>query len=590
LPLIRELSIYTDLPLIVKANAGLPDPATGRYTVTAEQFAAHAADLAAAGVAYLGGCCGTDPTFISAVKAAAGDRPVPARAVPKQHILCSTPSKVLTSEGLLVVGERINPTGKPRFQEALRKNDLDYICRTALEQEAAGADLLDVNVGIPEINEAEFLREAIPAIQSVCPLPLQIDSADPAALEVGLRIYNGKALVNSVNGKQEQLTAVLPLVRRYGAAVIGLTLDETGIPDTAEGRLAIARRIVAACEQEGISRADLVIDCLALTVSAQPEGARETLRAIRLIREELGVKTILGISNISFGLPERGLINRSFLSMAAGSGLDLAILNPNDRDMMDTVAAARLLQQQDANGARFIARFAGDAKTKATVPDLPEPQVDLEQVLAEAVEKGLPAQAATATERLVGQIALQEIIDRILIPALDRVGEAFENGRIFLPQLIQSANAARKAFDCLRDHMRTGDRTAVNRGDILIATVEGDIHDIGKNIVKAILENYGYRVIDLGKNVPVETVVQKAIEEDVHLIGLSALMTTTLHNMARTIQALRKSGHPCKIMVGGAVLTPDYAEQIGADFYAKDAKASVDIAKIFFAEEEETDK
>ncbi len=588
LPLIQDLKQYTDLPLIVKANAGLPDPATGAYDVDATMFANAAEKLVASGVAFIGGCCGTNPAYVRTLMKRLGDRELVCSETKPSHILCSSFGRVVDGDRFSTVGERINPTGKPEFRQAILDGDMGHIQRCALEQEEAGADILDVNVGVPEIDEASFLRAAIPLIQSVSSLPLQIDSSDAGALEAGLRVYNGKALVNSVNGKQAELKKILPIVKRYGAAVIGLTLDEHGIPDSADERVAIARRIMEACDQIGIPREDLVIDCLALTVSAHAEGASQTLEAVRKVSGELGLKTILGISNISFGLPNRELINRTFLAMAVDAGLNLAIVNPNDKNMMDTIASYRLLSGQDENGTNFIARFAKAEKSEQALSSAAILEKDLtgsaeaRVLLREAVVKGLSGQAAEQTENLSSKIDMMEIVNEVLIPALDFVGEEYETGRIFLPQLIQSAHAAQKAFGTIRSKMRSTSQAEMDKGTIIVATVEGDVHDIGKNIVKVILENYGYRIIDLGKNVPIQTVVDKAIEENVGLIGLSALMTTTLHNMARTIHALRESGHNCKIMAGGAVLTPEYAAEIGADYYVKDAKASVDAAKEFF--------
>ncbi|MGI6546597.1 MAG: homocysteine S-methyltransferase family protein [Fastidiosipilaceae bacterium] len=591
IPLIQNLKQYTDLPLIVKANAGLPDPATGAYDVDANMFANAAEKLVDSGVTFVGGCCGTNPTYIQTLMRRLGDREVVHSAAGPSHVLCSSFGRVVIGDRFSTVGERINPTGKPEFRQAILDGDMGHIQRCALEQEEAGADILDVNVGVPEIDEANFLRAAIPLIQSVSSLPLQIDSSDERALEAGLRVYNGKALVNSVNGKQEELEKILPIVKRYGAAVVGLTLDERGIPDSADERVAIARRIMEACDRIGIPREDLVIDCLALTVSAQAEGASQTLEAVRKVSDELGLKTILGISNISFGLPNRELINRTFLAMAMDAGLNLAIVNPNDKDMMDTVACYRLLSGQDVSGTDFIARFARTAMAEKSDQSLQSADsleknltgaAEARVLLREAVIKGLPGQAEEQTENLSSKIDMMEIVNEVLIPALDFVGEEYETGRIFLPQLIQSAHAAQKAFGTIRSKMRSTSQEEMDKGTIIVATVEGDVHDIGKNIVKVILENYGYRVIDLGKNVPVQTVVDKAIEENVGLIGLSALMTTTLHNMAHTIHALRESGHDCKIMAGGAVLTAEYAAEIGADYYVKDAKASVDAAKEYF--------
>lgn len=620
LPLIQEMSRHTDLPLIIKANAGLPDPATGIYSIKENEFAAVTRQLVEAGVRYIGGCCGTTPAYIralqteimellDAVSGCVRDDLIALR--PKARpVLCCTPVTAVEADRFTVVGERLNPTGKPRFRQALKDMDIGYIQRIALEEQDAGADVLDVNVGAPEVDEADCMRRVIPAIQSVTHLPLQLDSSEPPALAAALRIYNGKPIVNSVNGKAEQLAQILPLVKRYGAALVCLPLDERGIPETAADRMSAIRRIISACDSTGIPRHDLIIDCLALTVSAQPEGAQVTLETIRQVTAEFGVRTLLGVSNVSFGLPARGLVNRTFLSMAVGSGLSMGIINPNDRDMMDTVAALQLLAQKDENGAQFIERFArrpapsaasapvplagpADAGTKTKIETETETETETKietetEGLKRAVCRGLSEDAGRLTAQLLETWAPLDIVDGVLIPALDTVGDQYERGRIFLPQLVGAANAAQKAFEAIRKQLaRSTQGEPVYKGKVLLATVEGDVHDIGKNIVKVILENYGYKVLDLGKNVPPAAVVKAAVREDIRLIGLSALMTTTLKSMERTIRALRDSGHDCRIMAGGAVLTPDYAQAIGADFYVRDAKASVDAAKAFFSGSDE---
>lgn len=631
LPLIREMSRYTGLPLIIKANAGLPDPATGIYSIPADEFAAVTRQLVETGVRYIGGCCGTTPTYIRALRTETAalldaetgcvQADLIARRPQPRPVLCCTPVAAVEADRFTVVGERLNPTGKPRLRQALRDLDIGYLQRIALEEQDAGADVLDVNVGAPDVDEADCMQRVIPAIQSVTHLPLQLDSSEPAALAAGLRVYNGKPVVNSVNGKAEQLAQVLPLVKRYGAALVCLPLDENGIPETVAERMTVIRRIIAACDDAGIPRHDLIIDCLALTVSAQPAGAQVTLETIRQVTAEFGVRTLLGISNVSFGLPARGLVNRTFLSMAVGSGLSMGILNPNDREMMDAVAALHLLAQNDANSVRFIGRFAdrpaapavppgvagdavrgrgdaalspgaadgisaGDAAVKTGTGADVRAETDAKaetEALKQAVCRGLSEDAGRLTDQLLETRAALDIVDGVLIPALDVVGDQYERGRIFLPQLVGAANAAQQAFEAIRKRLaRDMQGEPVYKGKVLLATVEGDVHDIGKNIVKVVLENYGYKVLDLGKNVPPAAVVEAAVREDIHLIGLSALMTTTLKSMARTIRALRDSGHPCRIMAGGAVLTPDYAHAIGADFYVRDAKASVDAAKTFF--------
>jgi 5-methyltetrahydrofolate--homocysteine methyltransferase len=475
--------------------------------------------------------------------------------------------------GVRVIGERINPTGKKRFQQALREHDLNYIMERAIEQAEAGADILDINVGLPGLDEPSLMRQVVQAVQSVVDLPLQIDSSDPAAIEAGLRACHGRAIVNSVNAEPEVLQRILPLVKRYGAAVVGLTMDKSGIPQTAEARLALGRRILDSAQSYGIPKEDVLLDCLTLTVSAQQEQARETLRAVRMVHEELGLHCVLGVSNISFGLPERSQITVSFLTQAMACGLDLPIVNPNQREIMDAIAAYKALSGEDRDCAAYIERFAQRPKTE------PAAQTTTQLTLSAAVLKGLKQETAELTGKLLEEMGELEVINQHLIPALDVVGEQYERQEIFLPQLINAANAACAGFDLIKARIAARGGESVSKGKIVLATVEGDIHDIGKNIVRVVLENYGYQVIDLGRDVPVERVVEVAVAEQVQLVGLSALMTTTVESMRRTIEALRQSGHPCKVMVGGAVLTPEYAAEIGADFYAKDAKQSADIAK-----------
>ena len=571
MPMVEELRRWTNLPLILKPNAGLPDPETGAYTITPEEFAQEMREAAALGVQYVGGCCGTDPAFIAALKNELEGMTVPERPGADRRGLCSA-RRAAEYGQVLVIGERINPTGKKRFQQALREGDMDYILERAVEQQDAGAQILDVNVGLPGIDEPEMMTRVVKAIQSVCDLPLQIDSSEPAAIEAGLRAVNGRAIVNSVNGKPEVLDKILPLCKKYGAAVVGLTMDAGGIPETWQGRVEIAKRIEAACIRHGIPREDLLIDCLSLTVSAQQAQANETLRAVEYVSREMGLHTVLGVSNISFGMPERQHITVSFLTQALGAGMRFAIVNPNQDAIMDAVSAFRVLNGEDVGGERYIARFAGrkqeeQKKTSSTL------------TLAEAIGRGLKAETAELTRQALETMSELDVVDKLLIPALDRIGEQYEKQEIFLPQLISAAGAVCEGFELVRAGLAGKGESSVSKGKIILATVQGDIHDIGKNIVKVVLENYGYTVIDLGRDVPPERVVSEAIRENVFLIGLSALMTTTVGSMEATIRALRESGHPCKVMVGGAVLTPEYAEKIGADYYAKDAKCSADIAK-----------
>ena len=577
LPMIRELRRWTDKPLILKPNAGLPDPATGEYRITPEEFACALTPALQDDVRILGGCCGTTPEFIRALSARiAGVRsevPVP----PPSHCfgICSA-SKTIRFGPVRVIGERINPTGKKRFQQALRENDIDYMIARGIEQQDAGADILDVNVGLPGIDEADMMRRVVKALQGVIDLPLQIDSSDPAAIEAGLRAVNGKAIVNSVNGKEAVLSAILPLCKKYGAAVVGLCMDENGIPQTWQERVAIAERILNAALNAGIPKEDVLIDCLTLTVSAQQEQAAETLRAVRYVREELGLHTVLGVSNISFGLPARENITVSFLTQAMAAGLDFPIVNPNQRVIMDAVASFRVLSGEDRDSEAYIRRFASlEAASTA-----PTPGAVKEMNLQVSILRGLKTETAALTTQALERHDEMEVINHLLIPALDRVGELYEKQEIFLPQLINAANAACGGFDVIRQKLAGSGSRSVSKGKIVLATVFGDIHDIGKNIVRVVLENYGYTVIDLGRDVPADTIVETIIREDVRLVGLSALMTTTVASMADTIAAIRRSGHKCKIMVGGAVLTPEYAAAIGADYYAKDAKQSADIARL----------
>ena len=579
LPLIQNMAQYTSLPLIVKANAGLPDLNTGAYNVTAEDFARGAEEFIRCGVTILGGCCGTTPDYIRKLRALLDQSQPAARQVERASRLCSA-SRMVEVDRVRMIGERINPTGKKKFQQALRDHNIGYLLTQGLEQVQAGAEILDVNVGLPDIDETATMVEVVSQLQSVLDLPLQLDSSHPEVIEAGLRIYNGKPIVNSVNGEPEVLERILPLVKKYGAAVVGLTMDKNGIPSTAEERLEIGRRIVMACESYGIPKEDIYLDCLTLTVSVQQKEALETLKAVRLVKQELGVKTVLGVSNISFGLPDREAINTTFLTLAMEAGLDLPILNPNNAAMVGAVDAFHLLTGKDVSGEAYLARHAGQ---KAAAPQVPAAAAsDPKEGLYQAVLAGLKEQAGSLCKELLATLPPMEVVNQVLIPALDQVGTEFETGKLFLPQLIQSATAAQASFEQIKNYLAAhpDPEAKVQKEKIILATVEGDVHDIGKNIVKVILENYGYPVIDLGKDVPVQKVVEAVRQHGAKLLGLSALMTTTVANMEKTIQAVHEAGLPCTIMVGGAVLTPEYAEKIGADYYAKDAKQSADIAKL----------
>lgn len=574
MPVIRRIAGVTDLPLIVKANAGLPDAHDGHYNMTALQFAKEMSECAEIGVKFVGGCCGTNPEFISELSRAFKNKKRQSHIADGETRLCSATYMVTVNQPR-IIGERINPTGKKRFQQALRENDLDYVLSQAIAQAEAGADILDVNMGVPGLDEKALMERCVTRLQEATDLPLQIDSNDPQVLEVGLRAFCGKAIVNSVNGEADKLEKVLPLVKKYGAAVIGLTMDEHGIPETAEERFEIAQQILNVCTAYGISQKDVFIDCLCLTVSANQSSAKETLKAVRMVKERLGLHTVLGVSNISFGLPNREIINSSFLTMAMEKGLDLPIINPNVSAMIDAVSAYKLLRGFDSGCQGFIERYG-------TAESAPRQTVAVrygERDILSAISKGIKSDAREITKELLAEKQELEIINELLIPALDTVGERYEKGEIYLPQLMRAAEAACEAFEVIKQSIIKKGDAAVSKGKIILATVKGDIHDIGKNIVKTILSNYGYQVIDLGRDVSPEKVVEAAVCENVHLVGLSALMTTTLPSMADTISALKNSGHDCKTFVGGAVLTAEYAKEIGADYYSKDAKQAVDIAK-----------
>ena len=718
-PIVEEISKWSDVPIIVKPNAGLPDPVTNAYNVDPEEFANSCASMLPFGARILGGCCGTNPSYIASLRQMLYDAEIveavkidangaarrPARI--RDMAICSPLKTVVVSEPR-IIGERINPTGKKRFRQALKEEDMDYILGMAIQQVEAGADILDVNVGAPGIDEKAMMVKVIKALQSVVDVPLQIDSTKPEVLEAALRVYNGKPLVNSVNGEKAVMDKILPLVAKYGAAVVGLTLDENGIPKDADGRIAIAEKIVDNARALGIKKDNIAIDCLVLTVSAEQKAAMETLKAVRRVREDLGLKNVLGVSNISFGLPNRSNINTTFLTMALSAGLDLPIMNPNLPQMMWTVKAFKVLAGHDENSLGFIeyssehnpidvqlteakkeldearaeitamrsgwaevagyaASFAGsDSISPAGSAMNPMPIVPALSIsnhpagcmcdkcravnkakaefaasrvgrtvtggmgsagaesmhvtgaqtgsskrieggiahkseygntngaennastglegplgagILRAMERGLKNDGRKLTGDLLKECSAMEIINYVLIPALDVIGEKFEKGKIFLPQLILAADVASECFEVIKTQIAESGETSDSRGKIILATVKGDIHDIGKNIVKVILENYGYEVIDLGKDVDPAVVVKAAIEKEVHLVGLSALMTTTLGSMEETIRQLHDNNVDCKIMVGGAVLTPDYAKKIKADYYAKDAKMSADIAK-----------
>ena len=595
LPVLEEMLRYSSLPVIVKPNAGLPQQRDGRtcYDVLPEEFAYLMKRITNMGASVIGGCCGTTPEHIRAMKdACRGLQPLP--AAEKEYTVVSSYGKSVflgnrTEErhGSKIIGERINPTGKKRFKQALKEHDLDYILREAITQQDNGAHILDVNVGLPDIDEPALMEEAVQEIQSVVNLPLQIDTVDIQAMERALRIYNGKAMVNSVSGKQESMDSVFPLIRKYGGVVIGLTLDEEGIPADADGRIRIAEKIIAEAGKYGIKKKDIVIDALAMTISSEPEGAKVTLETLRRLRDEVKVNTVLGVSNISFGLPSRPVINSAFYTMAMMNGLSAGIINPSSEDMMKAWYAYHALMDFDPNCERYISRYsnapagvpAGKPGTPAQGPGGNTPGMHL----AAAIEKGLRDDAHSITLQLTEEKAPLDIINEELIPALNRVGDGFEKGTVFLPQLLMSAEAAKSAFAVLKEKMDKSGEVQEKKGTIVIATVKGDIHDIGKNIVKVLLENYSFDVIDLGKDVPPEKIVDTVLEKKAPLAGLSALMTTTVVSMEETIRQLREKAPECRVMVGGAVLNQEYADMIGADFYGKDAMQSVHYAQKVFS-------
>ena len=576
-PIVKKILEISSIPVMVQPNAGLPVMEDGktRYDITAEEFASYAGDFVKSGVSIIGGCCGTSPEYIKLVKEKVRALSPLKRTVPKRTGICSPSKPVFFGDDVVIIGERLNPTGKKTLQAAIRAKDTDYILKEAIHQQEQGASVLDVNMGLPDIDEAAALAAAVSEIQSVTDLPLQLDSSNYTALERAARIYNGKPLINSVNGKKDSLEKILPIVKKYGCAVLGLTLDDSGIPDSAEGRLAIAKRIVEAAEAIGIDRKDVLIDCLVMTASAQQSQAAETLKAVRMVKEELGVKTVLGVSNVSFGLPARPVINRTMLAMALTEGLDAPIMNPGDSGMAETVAAYRVLAAKDVNSADYIEKFSQyttQSESKENSASLPH-----------AIMKGLKKEADEAAAALLAEKKPLEIIEQIIVPALDEVGKGYESGRIFLPQLIKSAEAAKASFERIRTALASeGISEGAERKKIVLATVYGDIHDIGKNIVKVIMENYNFDVRDLGRDVPPEKVLDAVRESGAELVGLSALMTTTVANMKDTITLLKKECPKVKIIVGGAVLTKSLAEHIGADFYAKDAMESVRIASEIF--------
>ena len=623
-PIVEKIRARTNLPVIVKPNAGLPDPRTGLYAMTPERFAKEMSVYLPMGIHILGGCCGTRPSFIEALHQMVRsdssllketDEEVPGLSDEGDRDIlngvCSA-GRVVNLDGKVhTIGERINPTGKKRFQQALRDRDMNYIMKCAIDQTEAGADILDINVGLPGADEVALMSDVVRAVQSVTDLPLQIDSTKPEVIEAGLRAACGRAIVNSVNAEEETCRKILPIVKKYGACVVGLALQKSGMPKDAAERIENVETILKFTDEYGIPRRDVIIDCLTLTISAQQDQAMETLHALEYVSKNFNVHCTLGVSNISFGLPQRKQITVSFLTQAMYCGLDLPIINPNQLEIMDAVASYRALSCQDVSCSAYIERFAdrqdapvsaaagnvsvagsgglasganslatsGKAENAKSGSDASASAPSAAHLLHQAILRGLPDEVRLQTQSLLEIRTAMQIIEEYLIPALDEVGDRYEKQKLFLPQLISAANAASAGFDLIKDRIAKTDGESVSRGTIVLATVEGDIHDIGKNIVKVVLENYGYTVIDLGRDVPPEKIRDVAMEQSVKLVGLSALMTTTLPAMEKTIQVLREAGCTAQVVVGGAVVTAQYAQEIGADFYAKDAKETVDAAR-----------
>ncbi len=587
LPILDEILRIASVPVIVKPNAGLPKQRNGEvyYDVVPEEFAGYMTEIVKKGACLVGGCCGTTPDHIRKMVTAVKQ----SHAFEKREILEPHHDTIVSSYGKAVflggkpkiIGERINPTGKKRFKQALKEHDLDYILKEGISQQDRGAHILDVNVGLPDIDEKAMMEEVVKELQSVSGLPLQIDTVDAGAMEAAMRIYNGKPMINSVNGKSEEMKKVFPLIQKYGGVVVGLTIDENGIPDTVEGRVRIAGKIIEEAKKYGIDKKDIVIDVLTMTISSDPEGAKTTLGALKAVREKYGVCTVLGVSNISFGLPYRPAVNSNFYTMAMQNGLSAGIINPLSEDMMRSYYSYCALMNYDENCEEYIRQYGSIQADKAGAFGNHNTKITLKS----AIIKGLKEEAHHAAYSMAKEKPALAIINEEMIPALDEVGKGFEKGTVFLPQLLMSADAAKIAFAVLKDELAKSGDEAQKKEKIILATVKGDIHDIGKNIVKVLLENYSFDVIDLGKDVAPELIVEAAVREEVRLVGLSALMTTTVVSMEETIKLLRKEKPECKVMVGGAVLNQEYADMIGADFYGKDAMQSVHYAQKLFAEE-----
>ena len=592
--ILADIMKAASVPVIVNPNAGLPRSEGGKtvYDIDADEFARTMREIVEMGACVVGGCCGTTPEHIKKTIELCKDHPARMPEKKDYTVISSYAQAVVIDQNPVLIGERINPTGKSKFKQALRDHNLEYILREGVTQQDNGAHVLDVNVGLPEIDEAAMMEEVVRELQSIIDLPLQIDTSNIQAMERALRAYNGKPLLNSVNGKQEVMEEVFPLVKRYGGVVVALALDEDGIPETADGRLRVAEKIYAKAAEYGIEKKDIIIDALCMTVSSDSKGAITTLETVRRVRDELGGKTILGVSNISFGLPQREIVNAAFFTMALQNGLNAAIINPNSEAMMRSYYSFRVLADLDPQCSEYISVYSGQVATLGqTVRQgggsgkSDGSGTAMSASLAESIERGLKESAHQVVTELLKTLEPLVIINEEMIPALDRVGKGFEKGTVFLPQLLMSAEAAKAAFEVIKEQLAKSGREEEKKGKIILATVKGDIHDIGKNIVKVLLENYGYDVIDLGKDVPPELVVETAVEQEVKLVGLSALMTTTVPSMEETIRQLQKAAPETKVMVGGAVLTEDYAKTIGADRYCRDAMASVNYAESLFSVE-----
>ena len=572
--IIAEISKWTDLPIIAKPNAGLPDPVTGEYGIGPVEFAEKVTGFTKYGVKFFGGCCGTTPEFIREIKKALEGKTYTPQEYHPVSCVCSAEKSVVIDRPM-IIGERINPTGKKALKEAIRNADYDYILELALKEAEEGASILDVNAGVPQVDENNVIVDIVKKLQGTVPEPLQIDSGNASAIESALRVYAGKAIINSVNGTEASLSTILPLAARYGAAVVGLTLDDEGIPKTVEKRVEIAEKILSRALELGIRKEDVFIDCLTLTVSAEPEGAAMTLDALEKVTKDLGLKTVLGVSNISYGLPARSVVNAAFLQMALAKGLTLPIMDPGDPMMIKALDTNALIMNIDKEAKNFIARYTGYTESAGAASVNKE---EVKEDLTYYIQNGLTEKACSEVRDYLATDSPLDVISERLIPVMDRTGEDYEKGRIFIPQLLTAAKTAQSAFDVVKEKIEESGQKGPSRGTVIIATVKGDVHDIGKNIAKVVMDNYGFTIIDLGKDVPPEVIVDKAVETGAKLVGLSALMTTTLPNMEETIRLLKEKAPGCLIMAGGAVVTPEYAEKIGADFYVKDAQSSAKAA------------